>query len=306
MPLEEETFEKDLHAFRGATPPSSGGRGASDANANAAVPLPKALDGVFARVGPNPALAARFAGDYHWFDGSGFVHCCRLKESGKKISYCNRWVETSRLRQERAAGVPLFTNFGDYRGWLAAAHLLVGGARRLLGAKDSSDGDGTANTALVFHAKRLLALHEGDLPYVLRVACDGVVETVGRLRDFSSGGTGKEREEGRAGEKGRAAVTMAHPFTAHPKVDPATGELFGIGYNVESKPYLYYFGLDAEGALKFDVPIDTPVRLWREKKKRPRKKRKKTRDLPLRLPRRTRKEAAVGEVLVFESICVFF
>ena len=60
---------------------------------------------------------------------------------------------------------------------------------------------------------------------------------------------------------------MAHPFTAHPKVDPATGELFGIGYNVESKPYLYYFGLDAEGALKFDVPIDTPVRLWREKKK---------------------------------------
>jgi carotenoid cleavage dioxygenase len=29
-------------------------------------------------------------------------------------------------------------------------------------------GDGTANTALAFHAGRLLALHEADLPYVVR------------------------------------------------------------------------------------------------------------------------------------------
>ena len=228
----------------------------SDEKAAVPVPLPKALDGVFARVGPNPDLASRFSGDYHWFDGSGHVHAVRISKEGKAISYCNRWVETSRLRQERRAGVPLFTNFGDYRGWFAALHLLVGGARRLLGAKDSSKGDGTANTALVFHAKKLLALHEGDLPYVLRVACDGVLETVGRLSDFSS-----KKEEKKGNEKEEEEkTTMGHPFTAHPKVDPSTGELFGIGYNVESKPYLYYFGLDSEGGLKFDVPIDTPVR----------------------------------------------
>ena len=28
-------------------------------------------------------------------------------------------------------------------------------------------GGGVANTALVFHAKRLLALHEGDLPFAV-------------------------------------------------------------------------------------------------------------------------------------------
>ena len=249
-PVTEELLEKDLQAFRGASPPSS-----DDKAAAVSVPLPKALDGVFARVGPNPDLASRFSGDYHWFDGSGHVHAVRISKEGKAISYCNRWVETSRLRQERAAGVPLFTNFGDYRGWFAALHLLVGGARRLLRAKDSSQGDGTANTALVFHAKKLLALHEGDLPYVLRVACDGVLETVGRLSDFSST---KEKE---GNDEKKEKKTMRHPFTAHPKVDPATGELFGIGYNVESKPYLYYFGLDSEGGLKFDVPIDTPVRI---------------------------------------------
>lgn len=206
---------------------------------------------MFARVGPNPQLASRFSGDYHWFDGSGHVHAVRVKGGGSQISYCNRWVVTSRLLQEAAAGVPLFTNFGDYRGWLAALHLLVGGARRLLRVKDSSDGDGTANTALVFHARKLLALHEGDLPYVLRVACDGIVETVGRLRDFSS--PKKDKADSKKDEK-----TMKNPFTAHPKIDPATGELFGIGYNVEKKPYLQYFGLDSEGALRFNVPIDTP------------------------------------------------
>lgn len=42
------------------------------------------------------------------------------------------------------------------------------------------DGLGTANTALAFHAGRLLSLHEGDLPYALRIACNGVVETVAR------------------------------------------------------------------------------------------------------------------------------
>lgn len=40
---------------------------------------------------------------------------------------------------------------------------------------------GTANTALAFHAGRLLALQEADLPYSLRIACSGLVETVGRV-----------------------------------------------------------------------------------------------------------------------------
>ena len=53
-----EFHEKGLQAFRGATPPSSSSEKKKDASASAAVPapLPRALDGVFARVGPNPQL----------------------------------------------------------------------------------------------------------------------------------------------------------------------------------------------------------------------------------------------------------
>lgn len=31
------------------------------------------------------------------------------------------------------------------------------------------DGFGTANTALIFHAQKLLALNEGDLPYAVSI-----------------------------------------------------------------------------------------------------------------------------------------
>ncbi len=40
--------------------------------------------------------------------------------------------------------------------------------KRKWGAIDTSNGGGTANTALVWHAKRILALNEGDQPYQVR------------------------------------------------------------------------------------------------------------------------------------------
>lgn len=58
---------------------------------------------------------------------------------------------------------------------------------------------------------RLMALGEGGLPYALRVMCDGVVETLGKM-SFD--------------EK------MQTNFTAHPKTHLSTGKLYGFGYQV--------------------------------------------------------------------------
>jgi len=124
------------------------------------------------------------------------------------------------------------------RGKTGLAHILIDVFRKSTGVMDDSQGLGTANTALAFHAGRLLALHEGDLPYQLRIACEGVVSTIGRV---TFGGK------------------VTHAFTAHPKIDPVTQEMFAFGYAVDKAPYLWYMRYTPKGELVSDFPVPLPA-----------------------------------------------
>ena len=42
---------------------------------------------------------------YTRFDGDGMIYACRIKDG--TVNFSNRYVETNRLRQEKAAGHPL-------------------------------------------------------------------------------------------------------------------------------------------------------------------------------------------------------
>jgi len=134
----------------------------------------------------------------------------------------------------------LFMQFGDYRGFLGLLHVMLDQAKLRWKVLDDSQGLGTANTALAFHAGRLLALHEGDAPYWVKVACNGLVSTIQR---FTFNGR------------------LEHSFTAHPKIDPVTGELFAFGYSVERAPYCWLYRCDPNGALvsTVEVPLPAPI-----------------------------------------------
>jgi carotenoid cleavage dioxygenase len=80
-----------------------------------------------------------------------------------------------------------------------------------------------ANTHVVGHAGKILALEEGHFPYVL----DGELGTTGPT-DFGG--------------------VLQGSFTAHPKICPVTGEMLAFGYS-PFEPYLRYLRVSAEGEL---------------------------------------------------------
>ncbi|WP_138500554.1 carotenoid oxygenase family protein [Nostoc sp. PA-18-2419] len=93
----------------------------------------------------------------------------------------------------------------------------------------------TGNTALVWHDGQMLALNEGGSPHAIKLP---ELDTIG---EYTYNGK------------------LISKFTAHPKVDPVTGEMIFFGYSFVAPPYLQYSVVSAEGELLWTVPIDLPI-----------------------------------------------
>ncbi|MCM0592321.1 MAG: carotenoid oxygenase family protein [Gloeotrichia echinulata DVL01] len=177
--------------------------------------LPQELSGMFFRIGPNPHF---FPLDlYHWFDGDGMIHGVHILDG--TASYRNRYVRTEGFKIEEKEGQAIWPGLLN------------------LPRFDQPHGfmmKNVANTALVWHHGRLLALWEGGEPYELSVPD---LETVG---PYTFNGQ------------------LTFPFTAHPKVDAKTGEMIFFGYQPLTKPYVQYGIVSPEGKIVKTIPIDIP------------------------------------------------
>lgn len=174
--------------------------------------LPADLHGSYLRNGPNPRFDPIGSFVYP-LDGDGMVH--RLSLADGQASYSNRFVRTPMVRAEEAAGEALWSGLTD--GYTPPAGVvgdeLAGTVRQL------------PDINIVNHAGRLLAMAEADKPYRLDRAG---LETLGQ-----------EDCDG----------AMRVGSTAHPKIDPGTGEMVLFNYTLEA-PYLTWSVVGADGQQK--------------------------------------------------------
>ncbi len=185
--------------------------------------LPPELDGMFVRNGPNPQFPP--IKNYHVFEGDGMLHGVRIR--GGRASYRNRYVRTAGWKAERAAGKALYGSFLDP---LDAAALLRVLRNSLIRAPLIKN---TANTALVCHDGRLLALWEGGEPHEIRVP------DLDTACPYTFGGR------------------LKNQFTAHPKIDPATGEMLFFGYSLFT-PSVRYGVLSGRGEIVHTTAFEVP------------------------------------------------
>ena len=183
--------------------------------------LPRELNGTLYRNGPNPQFEVPGA---HWFVGDGMLHAFHLYNG--RASYRNRWIRTPKWQAEHDAGRALFGGFG----------------RKLPGAPVVANQDtGAANTNIVFHGGRLLALEEAHPP--------------------------TEIEPGSLNRRGYVNYDggISGAFTAHPKIDPVTGEMVFFGYNASGPftPTLSFGSVNSSGAVtrfdRFEAPYASMV-----------------------------------------------
>lgn len=156
--------------------------------------IPTDLRGTFFRNGPG---RIQIGNDYfgHWFDGDGMVSAISFKDG--KVHYKNRYVRTPKYLKESQKGHIVFRGFGTMRHGGTLGNLLRVPAN-------------PANTNIVYHGGKLLALYEGGRPFELDP------ENLTTLGEYFYDGQ----------------LGMQNTFSAHGKVHPKTGYYYNFGIGV--------------------------------------------------------------------------
>ncbi|MEG3436822.1 carotenoid oxygenase family protein [Pannus brasiliensis CCIBt3594] len=181
--------------------------------------IPDGLRGSLYRNGPGRLeRGGRKVG--HWFDGDGTILAVHFTETGASAVY--RYVKTSGYQRETEADRYLFPNYG----MTAPGFFWNNWGKEVKNA---------ANTSVLALEDRLLALWEGGFPHRLDLQ---TLETFG-LDDLEG-------------------LRADEPFSAHPKIDPLTGEIFNFGVTPSAATRLNLYRSNANGTIlqKNTFPLD--------------------------------------------------
>jgi all-trans-8'-apo-beta-carotenal 15,15'-oxygenase len=185
-------------------------------------PLPDFFRGTYYLNGP-----ARFGFNglayQHWLDGDGMISALHFEQHS--IRFMNRYIRSRKFVEEQNAGRPLFRTFGT----------------AFAGSRLNRVGNGLespVNVSVFPYSECLLAFGEQGVPWELDPV---TLETRGQFT-FNN------------------RLNDASPFSAHPKFDADTGEIFNFGVFFSAQaPRLYFYSFGPEGLrYRKPIPLDYP------------------------------------------------
>ncbi len=185
--------------------------------------IPSDLDGAFYRVGAEWYYPPKFADDAI-LNADGYISAFRFK--GGKVDFKGRWVRTHRLQKEREARRQLY---GYYRNPYTDDESVRDPRHPNLRT--------VSNTAPLIHAGKLFTLKEDGLPHQID---PNSLETIGPWT-FND-------------------AWKAETFSAHPKLDPLTGEMVAFGYEATglASDDLFIYTIDRAGHVRHEVRVKVP------------------------------------------------
>ncbi len=172
--------------------------------------IPSSLRGRLYRNGP-ARLTRQGQTVGHWFDGDGGILGVQFKDGQAQGRY--RYVQTAGWQQEEQAGHYVLAGYGMQApgAWWTRFNKAV---------------KHVANTSVLALPDKLLALWEGGMPYALDL---NTLDTIG-LDDLGG--------------------LQNRPFSAHPKRDPHTGDIYNFGLSIGAKTWLNLYRCDRTGSLQ--------------------------------------------------------
>lgn len=173
--------------------------------------IPASLRGTLYRNGP-ARLERGGVRVGHWFDGDGAILAVNFTDAGATGLY--RYVQTDGYKEEAAAEQLLYGNYG----MTAPGPIWNQWLKPIKNA---------ANTSVLALPDKLLALWEGDNPHALDLE---TLKTCGR---DNLGG-----------------LNEGLPYSAHPKCDAQTGEIFNFGISPGLNATLNVYKSDRTGKIK--------------------------------------------------------
>lgn len=182
--------------------------------------VPRDLNGSLYRNGPNQRFEP--IGDYHLFAGDGMTHAFHISDG--QIEYRNRWIQTAKYKIETEKGKAVIDPMNPMGSAEEYVEFVL------------TDREGLANTASVWHGGKLLILEEAHLPFEVDPV---TLESIGSY-NFD--------------EK------LPRSMTAHPKIDPKTGEMVFFAYmasDIMASDFAVY-RVDAQGRLIESITVSTP------------------------------------------------